>query len=159
MSNDLRPAAVHWVLVADASRARIFESDLLFDALVPLEDRVHPASRVPVHDVVSDTRGAEESSVSGIHTRFDRHTDPHRATTDAFARELAAVVCAAHAAHRYDRLVVIAPAQFLGELRAHLDLATARSVIADITHEWTQLPPAELAERTRAAVTAHQLRP
>lgn len=159
MTNDNRPAAVHWVLVADASRARLFASDLLFDALEPLDDRVHPASRMPVHELVSGARGAEQAAVSGVHTRYERHTDPHDATVEAFARELAAVVCTAHAAHRFDRLVVIAPPQFLGVLRAHLDPATARAVIADISHEWTQLPLEELTERTRAAVTARHVRP
>ena len=62
MTNDNRPAAVHWVLVADASRARLFASDLLFDALESLRQR-----RATDREDMAKMRRAAGNNEGGIH--------------------------------------------------------------------------------------------
>jgi len=143
---------VHWIVVADAARAQLLSSGLMLEELQPVEARVHPESRLPVHDLVSGDRGATRDGATGIKTRFERHHEPHRGEADAFAREVAAAVCAGRAAGYFQRLVLVAPPHFLGELRNHLDRETMRTVVASIHHEWTRLPLPELAERIRAAL-------
>ncbi|MCC6624750.1 MAG: host attachment protein [Deltaproteobacteria bacterium] len=144
----------HWVLVADAARARTFAADLMLETLLPLEGRVHPQSRVKVKDLVESNRGAQ--SAGGQHGRFERHTDPHDIEADRFARELAEMLTTARAERRFERLVLVAPPAFLGRLRAELDGPCGRSIVAEIAHDWTTLSTDELAPRVRQAVLQSQ---
>lgn len=144
--------AIHWVLVADASRAELYTADLMIAELQPLEEHPHPDGRAHVDALVSGDRGATRASATGAHSRFESHTDPHRATVDAFARELAAALQAGRVAHRFERVVIVAPPTLLGALRSHLDAETTRRVVASVSHDWNALPLAELTERVRAAV-------
>lgn len=152
MKRDKTDAPAHWVVVADAGRAQVFASDLLLEELLPLEGLVHPASRAPAHEVVAGDRGATRNGGSGVKSRYERHTDPHRAAIDDFAREVAELLWAGRVAGRFERLVLVAPPQFLGALRSHLDQETGHKVVASIAHEWTKLPSSELAKRIRAAL-------
>ncbi len=144
------PAHVHWVVVADASRMQVFAADVMLEALLPLEGRTHPASRLPTSELVSDDRGATRDGITGIRSRVERHTEPHRGAIDDFAREIGHLLHDARVAARFERLVLVAPPQFLGAIRAHLDHETAKTVLASFAHEWTRLPLPELAARIRA---------
>ncbi len=143
---------VHWVVVADASRMQIFAADVMLDDLLPLEGRVHAASRVPARELVAGDRGATRSGATEIRSRFERHTDPHRDAIEDFAREIGHLLHDGRVAGRFARLVLVAPPQLLGALRAHLDVDTARVVVASIAREWTRLPTPELVARLRDAV-------
>jgi protein required for attachment to host cells len=143
---------IHWVVVADASRMQLFASDLMLGELVPLEARVHPASRVPARELVSDDRGAMAPGPTGPRTRFERHTEPQRAAIAAFAAEIADLLREGRLAGRYQRLVLVAPPAFLGLLRPRLDIATARTVVLSIAREWTTLALPELTGRIRTAL-------
>lgn len=145
--------ATHWVLVADAAHAQVYESDVMFEQLLPLDSWVHPASRVKAADLVAGDRGATREGPAGtIKSAFERHTDPHRATVDAFARELAGALRAGRVEHRYERLVLVAPPVFLGHLRQNLDHETSRSVVSAVSRDWFGVEARELAERVRSAV-------
>jgi len=146
------PKNDHWVLVADASRAQLFETDATFETLTPLEAHTHPESRLPARELVAGDRGATREFSGGPQSRFERHTDPHQATVDAFGRELAQVLNAGRIAHSFHHLVIVASPAFLGVLRGHLDVDTTRSVLASIAHDWTAVPNHELAARVRGGM-------
>jgi protein required for attachment to host cells len=116
-----------WIVVADSTRARILR--LEHRALTELEDLVHPASRTPDHDLVSDRGGRtfDSSRQGGRHAMEPQHT-PKQVETDTFARELAQRLDAARAKGEFDELILIAAPQFLGQLSAHLDEVTRRLV-------------------------------
>jgi len=145
------------VLVADESRARLFASDLMLRELVPLEGRVHPSSRLHARDLVAGARGASREAATGVHTRFERHTDPHRAAYESFARELAQVLERGRRQGSYGRLVIVAPPAMLGALRHALDEGTRALVIASLASAWTTLSDAELAERVRRDITSQPI--
>ena len=148
---------VHWVLVADASRAQLFESDATMEDLTPIEALVHPESRLPVSDLVSGDRGATREFAGGAQSRFERHSDPHQATVDVFARELGEVLNAGRKAHHFQHLVLVAPPAFLGALRSHIDVESTRLVIGSIAHDYTAVPHHELAARVRAGMPATEV--
>lgn len=147
--------ATHWVLVADAAHAQVYESDLMFKELLPLEGWVHPASRVKAKELVAGDRGSTRQGPEGAKSAFERHTDPHRATVDVFARELAEAMRMGRVEHRYERLVLVAPPMFLGHLRQNLDDETSRSVVGAVSRDWFGVAADELAERVRTAVADH----
>lgn len=149
-----KPQHIHWILVADASRAHLFESDPTLEELTPIEAHVHPESRLPVSELVSGDRGATREFSGSPHSRFERHSDPHKSTVDSFARELADVLNAGRVAHSYEHLVIVASPTFLGALRSHLTVDTARCVVGSIAHDWTAVPHRELAARIRDGLPA-----
>lgn len=134
--------ARQWYVVADSSRARLIEHTVGVDDWADVDDRVHPASRLPASALVSDTAGS-----AGHHRRMDPREREH----ERFAREIAARLEAGLAETRYDGLVLVASNPFLGELRARLSEGVRRRVVATVAHDWTQLPDAELVARLRTA--------
>jgi len=144
--------ATHWVLVADAAHAQVYESDVMFEQLQPIESWVHPASRVKAKELVAGDRGSTRQGPDGAKSALSRHTDPHRATVDVFARELAEALRAGRVEHRFERLVLVAPPMFLGHLRQNLDEETSRAVVSAVSRDWFGVEARELAERVRTAV-------
>jgi protein required for attachment to host cells len=150
-----KPKAMHWVVVGDAAHVRIFEGDQGLDVLVAIEAFGHPETRGKASDLVSGARGRSRT-FQGEHTALERHTDPHRATVHAFAREVAERIAVAHEARAFERVILVAPPQFLGELRATLgDLGGA--VVATINKDWAQVPTHELPGRLRVALSSSPL--
>ncbi|MDP2315306.1 MAG: host attachment protein [Pseudomonadota bacterium] len=123
----------HWVLVADAAGAKVYESDALLEELTLVEELTH------VHDgkLPGAGHGAQEA-----------HHDPHVVAEGRFARAVAKFVNEDR--HRFDRLVVVAPPRFLGDLRGELSQAVGNRVVASIHHDWTKLHTRELAAKVRA---------
>lgn len=146
------PKNTHWILVADGSRARLFETDSKLEDLIPIEALDHPESRLRVAELASDDAGSMREHGVGPHSSFERQSDPHRTTVDAFARELGDVVNGGRIAHRFEHLVLIAPPAFLGALRSHIDVASTRCVVASIASDWTSVPLHELAGRVRGGM-------
>lgn len=141
-----------WVLVANGGRAQLFESEDLLETLTPIEAHTHPESRLPASELVAGDRGATRAFAGGSHSRYERHSDPHQTTVDAFARELAEVLNVGRVAHRFEQLVLVAPPAFLGALRSHLDVDTSRLVLTSIAHDWTDVPQHELPARVRGGL-------
>jgi protein required for attachment to host cells len=146
--------AVHWVVVANASRARVFAADLFFATFESIEDRIHPSSRMRDQQLVSSAPGRSYASPGGNHTAFDRHTDPHDVEVERFARELADLLDEARKAERYERLVLVAPPKFLGLLRETIDANTARTVIGSIARDWSASKPSAVAAHVRDIAAA-----
>ncbi len=133
-----------WVLVADGSRARLFNR-LKNRQLEELEVLVAPEGRLHEGDLVSD-RGGHVDSVGGRghDVGTDRSAKEHEAVN--FAKRLAARLEEGRVASQVDRLVLVAPPKFLGHLRSSLSGPAAGMVALTIDKELTQLPVDKLAE-------------
>ncbi len=146
--------AVHWVVVANASRAQVFAADILFATLESVEDRIHPSSRMRDQELVSSAPGRSYASPGGQPTALDRHTDPHEVEVERFAREVADLLDHGRKTDRYERLVLVAPPKFLGLLRDAIDADTARAVVGSIARDWSASKPAAVAVQVRDVATA-----
>jgi protein required for attachment to host cells len=77
-------------------------------------------------------------------------SDPHREQKRQFARRIADALETRQAAKGFDRLVVVAPAVTMGDLRAALPdkvkAAVSAEVVADLTNTPVSELPAHLAE-------------
>jgi protein required for attachment to host cells len=98
-----------WILVADRSRARIFEEIRSPRALYEIEDFVNPLGRASDRELTTDAAGRSLST--GLRTR-SHSTGPGvgAATHEAerFSKEIADYLETARTDHRYDRLWVVA---------------------------------------------------
>jgi protein required for attachment to host cells len=139
-----------WVLVADSGRARIFELASKKGPLKELKDFANLEGRLREGELTSDRPGMAFSSKG--------HSSGHpmqagqsaaSAASNEFAKTLVADLKAGLDAQKYERLVLVMPPAFLGQLRSHLDhrleKVVAASVDKDLTSEsaeaiFTRLP-------------------
>ena len=112
---------MQWVVVADRSRARIFQTDAGLDQLKEVEDLLNPEGRADDADLRHDAKGR----FYGKGERHQAHTaEPHTSRQaideDRFSREVTELLQRACEADLYDSLVMVAPPEFLGMLRRRL---------------------------------------
>lgn len=149
-----------WIVISDASRARIFEADEHGVSLHLVDSCEHPQSRARVRDLMADANGRKPAGTPPGHRGSAARpgsapdTDPKWVEAQKFARELAARLDSGLQRHAYDHLVVAAPPQFLGLLRHTLsDQVKARLELwldKDLTHHPLQAIESDVAAQLRA---------
>ena len=123
-----------WVLVADSARARIFSWSDFPGPLVEEQDLVNPEGRRKDRDLASDRPGVTYSS---------RGQSAHRMSggsmadgvADGFARSVVETLKLGLDDNRCERLVLVAPPEFLGRLRSHLDKRTEKAVVESLAND------------------------
>lgn len=138
-----------WVLVADAGRARILESERPGEALKPVPGMSFTHDTPKTHDIVRDRQPRSFESVGPMRHPIAPKVDPHRAEKTRFAVALAGTLDAELGRKAFDRLAIIAPAQMLGDLRAALSAPLRDVVACELDLDLTKAPDAEIAARLR----------
>ncbi len=109
-----------WIVVADASRARIFTADKAAGPLTEIETLNNPEARLHEGDLVTD-RGGRGSNGNGGGARHG-YGNANQAKDEA-ANRFAAEVCRhlekGRTGHAFGSLYVMAAPSFLGMLRKH----------------------------------------
>lgn len=143
-----------WILIANASTARCFEKQA--DGTLKLLDAfTHPDSRKPGSTLGSDRPGHIEGEGHGLGSAsYQPRVDPKTWEHEKFAKELAAHLNAAVAAHKFDRLFVIASNPFLGQIKSHLDAQAGKRLAGGIAADLTTYEGRELKARVDEALTA-----
>ena len=141
-----------WILVADGARAHVVMSagpgtDL---KIVPGSEirHVHP----PTREIGTDRPGRTQESVGGARHALAPRIDWHQQQKEQFARAIARKLDAEAASGSFERLVLIAPPQTLGEIRAALKPATMKRVAAEIVKDLTHVPILELGPHLADAI-------
>ncbi len=118
-----------WILVGDGSHARVFQVDASDPAwnLVRTVSREHSQERTG---------------------RSDSHED--RGEHD-FARQLVAELETGRQAGTFQRLVLVAPPKFLGQLRGELQASLAALVVNSVAHDYTQMRNEEIPKHVDIA--------
>jgi protein required for attachment to host cells len=136
-----------WMVVADGARARVFHARLGDHTLELVHETDQPAARQKTSEIMSDRAGRMWDPGPGQRSGMELPTDPQRHAKETFARDLAEWLDSAAKEGRYDRLVLIAAPQTLGDLRAHLPQHAAGRVWRELDKDLTQLDAKALAER------------
>ena len=136
--------SITWVVIADAGRCRIFET----------ADRGRTLSEALDQDLVADHRASRDLDADRPGRTFDRagggrhakapRTDPHRHAQQVFAHEIAHRLQDDQS--RFDRLILVAPPSFLGDLRAALSDRLASLVSNSVARDLTKVPETRLAD-------------
>jgi protein required for attachment to host cells len=139
----------NWLVVANASKARVLEESGKPGAYAHIADLVHPQSRQKGVDLADDRPGhVPGMSAHGTgSSAYDPRTDPREREHDRFARELAAVLNQGVAAGRCAGLVLVASNPFLGHLKGHLDARANGLLLRSVAADYTSLDERELAQR------------
>ena len=137
------------VLAADGQKALLFrnEGDRKFAVLQTLarEEIANP----PTSELGSDRPGRSFASIGRRRSGYDE-TDRHRQAEDRFAKRSAELLEQAAREGEAD-LVIVAPPQFLGSLRAHLPPLVRRRLRAEIAKDLVHHETDDVA----AAVARH----
>lgn len=117
--------ALNIVVVADASRARLFSANRLERPWTLLEEHDSPEARLHETELASD-RAGQKQSPGGHRTSVTQPTTLHEQAAVRFAALLKKAIDALLTASPEARLVLVAPPSFLGRLRAGLSAQAAR---------------------------------
>lgn len=135
-----------WLVVADASVARIFNYENSH-SMIEISTLTHPASRLKNSDLVSDRLGREFQSMGGgSRSAMDPKTFPKDHEFEIFAKEITQFLLQAHNQRQFDGLYIIAGPEFLGLLRAELSPELKKILIGELNKTLTELSPKEILE-------------
>ncbi|MBX9794616.1 MAG: host attachment protein [Burkholderiaceae bacterium] len=136
----------NWLVVANASRARVLEESDAPGRYIHVADLLHPASRQKGSDLEGDRPGHVDRIGHGLgSTAYAPHTDPREREHDRFAREVATLLDDGVADGRCAGLLLLVSNPFLGHLKRHLGERTLKAVIRTVPKDATGLRDDELA--------------
>lgn len=140
------------IVVADRGAARLFSAPWpQLEPCVELEGFVHPESRLREHDTVSDRPGRFRTPTGHI-AATDVGVDFQHRTAERFAHELLERLESGRKQQEFGRLVLVAPAKFLGELRRELPRDLERMVVAELNRDLVRSQLSEIMEHVRSAI-------
>lgn len=132
-----------WTLVADASRARVFQADAPNGALREIITLTHPASRQHEGDLVSDRSGHDLDPTTGGHG-LGRGQEHKADEAMHFAKEICERLEQGHNEGSYGKLYLMAAPHFLGLLRQHLAKPVQQLVADEVDKDLTTADEAEI---------------
>ena len=140
-----------WIIVADASRARLFEADR--GELRVVQQNINPEGRKRDHELVTDRSGRTEKG-KGRHVKsaLEPRTTPHEVATVRFARALGRFIDDARGRESFQWLAIIAAPHFLGLLLPQLSRRVSDALIASIDKDYVGVPDHEMSALVTEAV-------
>ena len=140
-----------WVVVADGEKALVLENVGDLKAVqLRLVKRDEANLEIPGAD--SYPPGRVYESGPGIRVSALEQPDYARLAGERFAAELVASLTEAAQAGRFTRLVLAAPPQVLGALRAAMRADLAATIVAEVPKTLTNHPVAKIAEVIAAEI-------
>ena len=140
-----------WFVVADRSQAQLFEVEgtKLKPKLKPLETIEHPEGRR------AEARRTGASSSSGMRDLLVDNNNLQQEQDRKFIRQLLERLTQAQHSKQFDRLVIAAPADFVGRLRELAARSLSKSVVREIIGDYTNDTIHALQERARQKEWLH----
>lgn len=117
-----------WLLVADSVRGRVFQIDSPTGSLTEIITLAHPEGRLHEQALTSDLPGRTfDRAGQGRHVMEDRISAKEQDNI-RFAMRIAEHLDAMRMERKFERLIIVAPPEFLGILSAKLSAATEKMV-------------------------------
>jgi protein required for attachment to host cells len=137
-----------WILIGDASRARVFATNGKGRPWTLVRELAHPESRLKGREIMSDKPGRVQQSM-GAKSRpgMEPPTSPKEVEAGRFAENLAHVLEEGHGHNAYARVILVAPPHFLGLLRRVISTQVSKRVSASLDKDLTELKEHELPGR------------
>jgi protein required for attachment to host cells len=139
-------ADARWILVANASRARLFATDERAERWDLREEFQHLDSRVQSKDLKMQADNPNAGTLHGPATENEPDSRQHL-EHERFARELAERLERGVDDHAFERLVIAAPPAFLGRMRKLISRRVHQRLMLDLNADYANVPERELPER------------
>ena len=143
--------AITWILVANASLAKLYENLGPNKGLKLVKELIHPESRQKNGELVSDRSGAMAMTGSGGGS-MQPQTMPKQHEAMVFAQEIAQALYQGRTSNAFKRAIVVAPPAFMGLLNAVIDGPTAQLITDRFEKDYTKTPENELGERLGSTI-------
>jgi len=142
---------ITWIVVADGARASFYQNDGpghgVRDTRFPEIVGMHEPTRA----INADRPGRMQVAGAPRHA-MDWPSDPHRELKRTFAKDIAEFLTLQERAKSFDRLVLVAPAKTLGDIRAALDKSVAQRVYGEVPKDLTSLSARELSRHLESVI-------
>jgi protein required for attachment to host cells len=139
-----------WLLVANGSEARLFETEFRPKTLNLLQEFNHPESRDKGSELASDKSGhyqGDASTGGSTQGSFNEPTDPKEYEMERFAGELVQALDAGRTANSYQHLIVASSPKFHGLLNKKMNGHLSKLVEKHINKDLTSVKEADLLAR------------
>lgn len=141
-----------WVLIADGARARVLENLGPGKGVHEVPGHTYSAAHPANRDILADRPSRAFDSTGDSRHAIEPNVDPHREAKRGFARQLAAMLDTALADGACDRIVLVAPATTMGDLR-HALSDRARNVLhGELVEDLTKMPDANVARHLESVL-------
>lgn len=140
-----RPKRTTWFLIADGTRARLFESPGWKEPWTLIDTQEDEAARAPDRELASERPGRGIKFGSGAHYGVETVSE-HDKAEKAFIEDQAQFLNAAEQRGDFDQLVLAAPPRALGALRAKLTPEVIARCIGVFDKDLAKTPEKELEE-------------
>lgn len=129
-----------WIVAADSSRARVFEIIYPDRRLREIEEFIHPRGRARNREINAEPDGRFFSKGGGPASHSTGHKEtPVDHENELFSKMLARHLDKARVQHRYDKLYLIAPPEFLGLMRENLSKEVRKLTAEEINKDLSWL--------------------
>ncbi len=132
-----------WIVAADGCKARVFCAENV-TTLKEVTNMLHPESRLPSRELVSDKPGRGTQLKSGYPRAMQADSSPKQNEKDHFAEKLAHFLEESCNKGEFERLYLIVSTQFSGLLHAHLHQNVKKLIVQEIHKDLTMMKPEEI---------------
>lgn len=133
-----------WILVADGKKALLLRND--GDELYP---NLHVIKKSVQDNPATHAQGTDKpgslAGSNGIRSAAEP-TDWHQQAEDAFAAEVAEMLYKRAHADQFEKIILVAPPNTLGELRKCLHAEVSAKVIGELHKDLTKHPVSEIEQ-------------
>ena len=143
--------AITWILVANASLAKLYANLGPNKGLTLVKELIHPESRQKNGELVSDRSGAMGAVGSGGGS-MQPQTLPKQHEAKVFAQEIAQALYQGRTSNAFKRAILVAPPAFMGLLNAVIDGPTAQLITDRFEKDHTKTPENELGDRLGSTI-------
>ncbi len=143
-----------WIVVADSTRARIFEHDRQQPApeLQLITNLEHPAAQAHERDLTTDRPGRTFDRMGPGRHAMSESVSPKDHEAGKWCKELSDEIEKARLNGSFDRMVIIAAPAFLGQLRKMLPTPTSRLVAHEIDKNLAHMDVQDIRDHIPAEV-------
>ena len=106
-----------WLLIANGSEARLFDTELHPETLTVLQEFKHPESREKTSELISDKMGRYQGDAGTGYGSYNEPTDPQEHEMERFAAELAHTLEEGRTSNSFKHLIIASSPRFHGLLK------------------------------------------
>jgi len=145
--------AITWVLVANRSKATIYQSRGPGTDWEIVKAMDHPEGRMKNSDLASDNGGRNPTPAGqGSRPAVEWSTSPHEVTSAKFAQEIAKELSDGRVHQKYERLILVTSPEFMGKIKEFLDSRIQEKIVQTITKDYVSLPVRDLREKVNNVI-------
>jgi protein required for attachment to host cells len=137
--------ATTWIVAADASRARILQVMDREERLSEIDDLLNPEGRAHDRDLLADSHPRFRGTSGPGSDRQELSATEHE--TELFAKRVGQYLDKARNEHRYERLHLVAPPKFLGQLRKELGKEVQKLVAEELPKDLSWLSARDIEQQ------------